>query len=538
MTTAQGRAGNGVDVYAVGDLSGDYAYEGMADEDLAKAETVGLPVALLVLVVVFGALVAAGLPLLLGIATIILATGLTAIVANWIAITDEVTVMITMIGLAVGIDYALFVIERYREERQHGVAKHDAVALAGGAAGKAVLFSGATVVLALMGMFFIPVTVFHSLAAGAILAVFVAVFAAQTLVPALVGLLGDKIDWPRPRRRVEESRSRGVEKKNAPTARLLDSSTPRLGFWARVTRIVMRRPVAALVVALTILIGLALPVFSLQTGQPGYDSLPPTDVKTGFMILERDFYAGVLDPVEIVVDGSTDDPRVTAGVANLIAALKQDPLYGPAEIAQAPSGDLTVIEVPLQVDPESQRAYDAIADLRETTIPAAFGGYAERVFVGGDSAMTSDFNAALSESAPKVFAFVLGLSFLLLMLAFRSLVVPLKAIVMNLLSVGAAYGALVLVFQKGVGAGVLGMQQSESIAAWVPIFLFCVLFGLSMDYHVFLISRIREHFDRSGKNEEAVAVGLQATGRIITGAALIMVAVFGSFASGRLVEIQ
>jgi RND superfamily putative drug exporter len=529
VATAQGHAGNGIEVYTVGDLSIDQAYDGVAEEDLAKAEKVGLPVALVVLVVVFGALIAAGLPLLLGIATIIVATGLTAVAADWIAITDEVTVMITMIGLAVGIDYALFVIERYREERRHGVAKHDAVGVAGGTAGKAVLFSGATVVLALMGMFLIPVTVFHSLATGAILAVLVAVVATQTLVPALVGLLGDKIDWPRRRKYDAAAIARQAR---------YDEETIHRGFWGWVTRSVMGRPKAALVVALALLIGLALPVLGLKTGQPGIETLPPSDVKSAFMILERDFYAGVIEPVEIVVEGPVDDPRVTAGVEQLVAALKSDPLYGPAEIVQAPSGNLTVIEVPTGISPESQRAYDAIADLREDAIPAAFGDYAGHVFVGGETAGTADFNAVLSDSSPKVFGFVLGLSFLLLTLAFRSLVVPLKAIMMNLLSVGAAYGALVLVFQEGVGADLLGMQQAETIAAWVPIFLFCVLFGLSMDYHVFLLSRIREHYDRTGRNDEAVAVGLQATGKIITGAALIMVAVFGSFASGRLVEIQ
>ncbi|HEY7031986.1 MAG TPA: MMPL family transporter [Thermomicrobiales bacterium] len=544
VATAQGHAGNGIEVYAVGDLSSDYAYNHVADEDLAKAEKVGLPAALIVLIVVFGALIAAGLPVLLGIVTIIVATGLTAVAAHKIAITEEATVMIGMIGLAVGIDYALFVIERYREERRHGVGKHEAVGIAGGTAGKAVLFSGGTVVLALMGMFLIPVVPFHSLAAGAILAVLVAVFATQTLVPALVGLLGDKIDWPRRRggrRKAEggEGRKKAEEGGEIVYPQSSVISPPSFsGFWGRITRVVMGRPVAALVVALVILIGLALPVFALQTGQPGIETLPPSDVKSGFLILEKDFYAGSVAPVEIAVDGRSDDPWVTTGVANLVAALKQDPLYGPATIETAPNGDLTVVSVPLGVDPDSQRAYDAIADLRANTIPTAFGSSASHVFVTGDSAGTADFNTALSESSPKVFAFVLGLSFLLLLLAFRSIVVPAKAIVMNLLSVGAAYGVLVLVFQKGVGADFLGMQRTESIAAWVPIFLFCVLFGLSMDYHVFLLSRVREHFDRTGRNEEAVAVGLQATGKIITGAALIMVAVFGAFASGRLVEIQ
>jgi RND superfamily putative drug exporter len=373
------------------------------------------------------------------------------------------------------------------------------------------------------------VVVFHSLAAGAILAVIVAVVATQTLVPALVGLLGDKIDWPR--RRMYDAAAVAKQAR-------YDQETIHRGFWGRITRLVMGRPVAALAVALVILVGLALPVLALQTGQPGFETLPPSDAKSAYLLLEKDFYAGTIAPVEIVVDGRSDEAWVTDGIANLVAALKQDSRYGPANVEMAPNGDLAMVSVPLGVDPDSPKAYDAIADLRDHTIPSAFGANAGRVFVTGDSAETADFNAALAESTPKVFAFVLGLSFLLLLLAFRSIVVPAKAIVMNLLSVGAAYGALVLVFQKGVAADLLGMQQAESIAAWVPIFLFCVLFGLSMDYHVFLLSRVREHFDRTGRNDEAVAVGLQATGRIITGAALIMVAVFGSFAAGRLVEIQ
>jgi putative drug exporter of the RND superfamily len=239
-----------------------------------------------------------------------------------------------------------------------------------------------------------------------------------------------------------------------------------------------------------------------------------------------------------VVDGDVDDPAIQTGVENLTAALGQDSLYGPATVERNEAGDLTLVSVPMAIDPNENRAYDAVETLRESTIPGAFGNNAENVYVTGASAGTADFNTLMSDYMPIVFAFVLGLSFLLLMMAFRSLIVPLKAIVMNLLSVGAAYGVLVAVFQKGFLADTFGFQQTESIAAWLPIFLFCVLFGLSMDYHVFLLSRIREHFDLTHRSDESVAVGLQSTGRIITGAALIMVAVFGAFASGRLVDIQ
>ena len=529
LAAAVGAAGNGFAVYSVGDLSLSEVYGKIADDDLSKDLAVGLPSALVVLVVVFGALVAAGLPILLGLVSIFVATGLTAVVARVIAMSDEVQIMITMIGLAVGIDYALFVIERYREERRHGLAKQDAIARAGGTAGKAVFFSGGAVILALMGMFLIPVGVFHSLAVGAILAVLVAVLATQTFVPALLGLLGDKIDWPRRRK---EPVATGASQPGH------DIGMIHRGFWGLVTRAVMARPILALLLAATILVGAGLPVIGLSTGQSGIESLPESSVKAGYEILAREFYAGEIDPVRIVVDTKAADPRLKTSVANLNAALANDSLYGPATVATNDARDLTLVSVPMTVDPNEPAAYDAIAHLRASIVPAAFGPLADQVYVGGASAEAADFNTVLRTYTPLVFAFVLGMSFLLLMIAFRSIVVPALAILLNLLSVAAAYGLLVLVFQKGVGAQSLGLIQTENITAWLPVFLFCVLFGLSMDYHVFLLSRIREHFDRTGRNDESVAFGLRATAKIITGAALIMVAVFGAFASGRMVEIQ
>jgi RND superfamily putative drug exporter len=528
VTLAQSQATNEIEVYTVGDLSGDHFFDAVVEDDLAKSETVGLPVALVVLIVVFGALIAAGLPILLGLASIAVATGATALVARVMTITDEATTMITMIGLAVGIDYALFVIERYREERRHGLAKYDAIERAGATAGKAVIFSGATVVLALVGMFLLPVTVFHSLAVGAIMVVIASVLATQTLLPAMIGLIGDKINFPR-----------RPKYATAPIDRhAVLNERSRRGFWGAITRVVMARPRVSLGIALVILVVLAAPVFRLQTGFAGLDTIPESDLKSGYEILQSDFYAGTVAPVEIVVDGQTTDPAVTAGIDNLLANLKQLSIYGPAEIETSPNNDLTVITVPFGVDPDSQRAYDAIGDLRDTLIPAAFGDLASSVHVTGDSASSTDFNTILQEDTPKVFAFVLGLSFLLLLMAFRSIVVPVTSILMNLLSVGAAYGLLVLVFQEGVGDGLLGLQQTESITPWVPVFLFCILFGLSMDYHVFLLSRIREHYDATRNNSDSVAVGLQSTAKIITGAALIMVAVFSAFAAGRITDMQ
>jgi len=529
MATAEGQQGNGFTVYTVGDASLLETFGTIAEEDTSRDLSIGMPVAFVVLIVVFGALVAAGLPILLGVLSIAIGSGLTLLIANVVDVSTNATSMTSMIGLAVGIDYALFLIERYREERRHGKSKHAAIEIAGGTAGKAVFFSGGTVVVALLGLFLIPVSVFQSLAIGAILAVLIAVLATQTFVPALLSLLGDKIDWPR--RRKYDAAAVAAQKR-------YDAETIHKGFWGRMTKGVMTHPVVALVIAVSILLGAALPILDLQTGQSSIESLPDSKVKTGYQILSQEFYAGAVSPVEIVVDGDVDDPAVQAGVENLTASLATNDLYGAPAVQEGPNGDLVVVSVPMALDSQSTAAYDAVKTLRAETIPQAFGNQAENVYVTGDTAGTADFNQVLEDYTPLVFAFVLALSFLLLMMAFRSLVVPLKAIVMNLLSVGAAYGVLVAVFQKGFLADTLGFQQTDTIVAWLPIFLFCVLFGLSMDYHVFLLSRIREHYDQTKRSDESVAVGLQSTGRIITGAALIMVAVFGAFASGRLVDIQ
>jgi RND superfamily putative drug exporter len=276
----------------------------------------------------------------------------------------------------------------------------------------------------------------------------------------------------------------------------------------------------------------------IETGQAGVETLPRSDVKEAVAILERDFAAGLVAPVEIVVDGRRE-AETEAAIDRLLIALAGDPGFAAvSDVAWSAGDDLALISVPLAVEATSPASYEVIERLRDDLIPAAFAGASAEVYVTGETAYRQDLFDLADAAAPKVFGFVLGLSFVLLLLAFRSLVVPIKAIAMNLLSVGAAYGLLVLVFQKGYGAGLFGFIQTPAIEAWIPLFLFCVLFGLSMDYHVFLLSRIREHYDQTGNNQEAVATGLQSTAKIITGAALIMVAVFAGFASGRLVMLQ
>ncbi len=300
----------------------------------------------------------------------------------------------------------------------------------------------------------------------------------------------------------------------------------------------MARPVVSLVLVVDLLGALTLPYFGLNRGQAGIASLPDSDVKSAFRLLERDFGAGRLAPVQIVVDG-TRTPDVQAGVDRLLATLGSDPDFVPgAQVEWNEAGNLALIEASLRMDADAPEAYAVIDRLRDLVVPEAFAGVPAEAFVTGNTAFNADYFKIVDDWTPIVFVFVLGLSFLLLLLVFRSVVVPVKAILMNLLSVGAAHGLLVLVFQEGVGADLLGFQQTPVIEAWVPIFLFCVLFGLSMDYHVFLLSRIKEHYDQTRRNAESVAVGLQATARIITGAALIMVVVFAGFAAGKLVMFQ
>ena len=432
-----------------------------------------------------------------------------------------ITNMITMIGLAVGIDYSLFIVSRYREERLHGFEKLDAISRAGATATRAVFFSGLTVVLALVGLLILPNTLFRALGLGAILVVLVAVLASMTLLPAVLSLLGDRIESLRVRRR-----------------RTMDEQGR---MWDRITKTVMGRPVLSIVFAGGILLLAASSLFSINKGLSGVSTLPDEmESKQAFEILATEFAGGFTSPIEVVVTGS-DIPDTLANLESDVAA---DGGFGPAIIDPLSTDDVAVLSVQTLGDVNSIESQEALRHLRADIVPGAVVGETE-VFVGGETAITVDFLDQVDDYTPIVFTVVLGLSFILLMLAFRSLVIPAKAIAMNLLSVGAAYGLVVATFQADVGpawikefAGFLGFEQVETIEAWLPLFLFSILFGLSMDYHVFLLSRIKERFDQTGNNTESVAYGLRTTGALITGAAIIMVAVFAGFAAGRLVMFQ
>jgi RND superfamily putative drug exporter len=498
----------------------------MGQKDLEKGEVFGVPIALVILIVVLGAIVAAVMPLVLAAVSIVVALGVSALVGQAFQLSFFVENIITMIGLAVGIDYSLFVVSRYREERAHGVEKIAAIGRAGATATRAVVFSGMTVVLALIGMLLIPFNIFIGVGAGAILVVMAAMLASLTLLPALLGLLGD-----------------GINRLSIP---LIGRSLSRYdaarggGIWDRISRTVMRRPVISLVLVVGILLAAAFPFLDLNSGFAGISTLPDgIESKEAFLILDEEFSAGEVTPAEIVIDGDTESPAVQEGISRLAALMAQDGAFGrPRPLQVNEAGDLALLSVPVKGDASTDASLDAVTRLRRQYVPEAFSGVPAEVLVSGETAFNIDFFELASDSARIVFPFVLGVSFLLLVLVFRSVVVPFKAILMNLLSVGAAYGLLVLVFQKGWLNSQLGFSESPIIEAWIPLFLFSILFGLSMDYHVFLLSRIRERFDQTRDNTESIAFGIRSTGRLITGAALIMVAVFWGFAAGDLVGLQ
>lgn len=496
----------------------------IAERDLAIGEGIGISAALVVLALVIGSVAAAFLPILLAVIAIVIALGATAVLGQAVDLPFFITNMITMMGLAVGIDYSLFIVARYREERAKGLGKIDAIAVSGRTAGRTVLVSGITVGVALVGLLITPDSSTKAIGAGALLVVFAAVVASMTLLPAMLSILGNKVDSlriPLPHR-----------KRSATT------ETPG-GFWNRTTGLVMRRPVVSLLLAVGLLLAAASNYLVLNQGEVGISSLPDNvQSKAAFTVLQQEFGYGQDLPAVIVIDGQAGLPSVQAAVERLQSTLASDPAFVSSSSEVHLDANLTIVRGLLAGDPSSPEAMAAVERLRANYIPRAFAGVPVRAMVTGETARFVDQLDANETYTPIVIIFVLGVSFLLLTVALRSIVIPIKAILMNLLSVAASYGLLVLVFQKGVGADLLGFQQVDAIQTGLPLFLFAVLFGLSMDYHVFLLSRIRERFLESGDNSEAVAHGLRSTGRLITGAALIMVAVFGGFAAGDLVAMQ
>ena len=508
------------DVEITGEWTADRDVLQLSEDDLRKGELFfGLPAALVILLLVFGAVVAGLVPILLALVSIIVALALGALVGQLSELSVFFINMLSGMGLALGIDYSLFILSRYGEERSRGRDKLEAIAAASATSSRAVLFSGAAFVLAMVGMVLVPDTILRSLALGAILVGVVAVVAALTFLPALLSLLGDgvfalRLPWV--------GRGRGEGR-----------------IWAWIVQRVMRRPALSLAACVAVLLAAAAPALDLHTGFAGTRTFPDRfPSKQGFLVLEEEFGAGTVNATQIVVDGDLRSPPVRGAIREMTERLAANRAFRNPSVEAHPEERLAIIESLPAGDSNDERAIEAVRQLRAEDVPQVFDGVDARVLVTGETAESVDYFALVERWLPIVFAFVLGLSFVLLTLAFRSVVVALKAILLNLLSVGAAYGLLVLVFQKGVGNEIFGFPQVEAVEAWVPLFLFSVLFGLSMDYHVFLLSRIRERFVDTGDNDEAVAYGVGSTARLITGAALIIIAVFAGFARGDLVMFQ
>ena len=525
--------GDGFEVLIGGDASVAHENNELAEQDLRNGERFGIPVALLVLLVLFGALVATLIPLGLSAFSIVVALAAVAVIGQLSPLLFFVELMVVMIGLAVGIDYSLLIVLRFKEELNHGYPVREAVARTGNTAGRTVFFSGVTVVLALVGLFIVPSSFYQSLALGAILVVVTTLAATLTLLPAVLSLLGHRVNF--------------LTIPFVSRFALKGADTTTGGFWDKITRVVTWQPVISLLLVGVPMLVLSWFYLDIRTGLNDVNTFPDkAETKKAFLLMEEEFSfgavtpAGFLSPAEIVISGDIDSPQLQEAIGKLQASLAADPRFPlpPQPPVVNEQRNLALLVLPFPGKSTTPEAADNMGILRDRHIADAFRGVPAEVYAGGLTAEVADFYGIVRFYTPLVFAFVLGLSFLILMMVFRSIVIPLKAIIMNLLSVGATYGLLVLVFQKGFGADLFGFQQADVIDAWLPLFLFTILFGLSMDYHVFLLSRIRERYDESGDNTEAVAYGLRSTAGLITGAALIMVVVFGAFASGETVVNQ
>ncbi len=516
------------EVLILGEASIASASNKLSEEDLIRGESIGGSVALVILILVFGGLVAGVLPLILALLGIVIATGLVAIIGNIYQLSFFITNMVTMIGLAVGIDYTLFIISRYREERNQDFDKIEAVRRTASTATRSVVISGITVMLALLGIVIVPTLVFVSLGIGALIVVVVSIMISLTLLPSLIGLLGDKLNSLR------------VPFLNSRTSKSVDI-TSSANIWVRFAGFVMRFPIISLVVVLIVLVPISMQTNSLVTGANGIDTMPEDmDIVKAYNVLSEEFSYGSISTQDIVVSGKFTPEALNSAVEILSQLVEVDPdLIGILGTPQVNSqNDVALIRIATASVVGSSQSENTVKRLRGSIVPEAFSGLESSIYVSGDHAFYADFYQMVDEFTPYVFALVLTLSFILLMMTFRSIVIPIKAVLMNLLSVGVAYGLLVLVFQKGIGNEIFGFQQTDIIEAWIPLFLFCVVFGLSMDYHVFLLSRVKEFYNKTKDNTLAVSYGLSSTATIITGAGLIMVAVFGGFALGEMLMMQ
>ncbi len=507
-----------------GEASAGKALSDRFADDFQKAETLSLPLTLLILFVAFGALVAAGIPLLLAVTAVAATIGLIGPISHLVPVEEAIGSVVLLIGLAVGVDYSMFYLRREREERAQGREPDAALAVAAATSGRAVLVSGLTVVIAMAGMFLGGNRIWTAFAIGTILVVTIAVIGSLTVLPAMLAWLGD---------RVEKGRVPiiGRRKRGADDAR----------GWSWIIDRALRRPLVSAVVATTALLALAAPVLGMKTALPGPDTFPhDLAVMKTYDRIQTAFPG---NPIPAVVAVSADDvrsPEVRTAIADMRRqAVASGGFAEPATVKVAPNGEVASVALPIAGNGTDKRSTASLSELRDRIIPATVGQVdGVEANVTGQTAGTTDFNALMESRIFWVFAFVLGLAFLLLLVTFRSIVIPLKAIVLNLLSVGAAYGLLTIIFQHGWGESLLGFESTGAITSWLPLFLFVVLFGLSMDYHVFILSRIRELVDRGMSTDQAVSHGIKSTAGVVTSAAAIMVAVFAVFATLSTIEFK
>jgi putative drug exporter of the RND superfamily len=508
-----------------GDASLDRATNGITSQDFRKAEVTSVPVSLVLLLIVFGALIAAGIPLLLAGTAVISAISLLAIPSRWLPIDSTTSSIVLLVGMAVGIDYSLFYLRRTREERAAGHDTAEALRIAAGTSGRAIVVSGLTVMIALAGLFLTGIDVFSGIAVGTIMVVGVAVLGSLTFLPGILSMLGKWTDRGRipflGKRRTAAGDSR---------------------FWGLLARGVVRRPLAWGGVATAVLLVLAIPVLSLHLEDPGIHDLPSSVPVVRALVDISDAFPGGPEPAEVVVTGSDlGGEGVSAAVAALHAqvAATHGAIREPITTAMFGNDQVLVVSVPLAGAGTDATSNNALATLRGQALPATLGKVPGISYsVTGLTAGNHDFDAQLSKTIPLVFAFVLGLAFLLLMATFRSVYIPALSIGLNLLSVGAAYGLMVLIFQDGHLEKLLGFSAYGGITPWLPLFMFVLLFGLSMDYHVFILSRIRELWLGGMPARDAVTSGIARSAGVVTSAAVIMVAVFSIFATLSIIEFK
>jgi uncharacterized membrane protein YdfJ with MMPL/SSD domain len=496
----------------------DEAFAGM----LATAGMIAIPLALVILLVVFGSVVAAAVPLLLAITAVIATTSLVALPSQLFPMDESVGEVILLIGLAVGVDYSLFYLRREREERAAGRSERAALEAAAATSGRAVLISGITVLIAMAGMFISGDKTFMSFSIGTMLVVAVAMIGSLTVLPALLSKLGDR-----------------VEKVRVPFVHRLRRKDGEARVWGAIIDRVVKRPVLSVALAGGFLLALTVPAFALNTTTTGLDDISIAEIEPYKAVM--DAFPGGPDPAVVAVQA--DDVRaepVREAIAELERrALASGVMNPPMDVEASPDNTVATIEIPFAGNGTDATSQQALTTLREEILPATVGRVDGVEFaVTGTTAADKDWSDSMKQTAPLIFGFVLLFAFLLLLASFRSVVIAIKAIVLNLLSVGAAYGLLVAVFQWGWGESLFGFESNGGITPWLPMFLFVILFGLSMDYHVFILSRVREAYDRGLPSDEAVAHGIKTTAGVVTSAATVMVATFAVFAMLPLIDMK